>query len=507
MTGASVRPTTILIAALGGEGGGVLSKWVVEAAETANLWVQFTSVPGVAQRTGATTYYIEMLPRDEAADGRAPVMALLPSPGAVDVVVASELLEAGRAIQNGFVTPDCTTLIASTHRIYAIAEKSAMGDGRFDGENVMRAASQMAKRMLMADMGKLARQAGSVINAVLLGAMAGAKALPVPREAFEDAIRRGGIAVEENLAGFALGYDLAESSADAGVSDETPAPEARQAGDAPTQRVEQGFPEPARPILLEGVKRLIDYQDADYADVYLDRLQVVRDLDTPDRDYALTAETGRHLAVWMSFEDLIRVADLKTRPERMERVRREVQAAPGQPVTISEFLKPGVEEWCSVMPPWLARPLLTLAERTGVTKKLNVGMRLKTTTVLGFLPLWLVAKLRRWRRGTYRFRQEQAMIGQWLDQVMAAARADYALALEVADCARLVKGYGDTHHRGTRNFKLVMAALPSLIGRDDAAAQVKTLREAALANPEGGNLDQALERIGHPRQEIGMAAE
>lgn len=499
------RPTTILIAALGGEGGGVLSKWVVEAAEAANLWVQFTSVPGVAQRTGATTYYIEMLPRDDTADGKAPVMALLPSPGAVDVVVASELLEAGRAIQNGFVTPDCTTLVASTHRIYAIAEKSAMSDGRFDGDNVMRAAAQMAKRTLMADMGKLARQAGSVINAVLLGAMAGAKALPVPREAFEDAIRRGGIAVEENLAGFALGYDLAESRE--GVADDSSAPQAARPDGALIDRIEQGFPEQTRPILTEGVKRLVDYQDADYADDYLDRLQVVRDLDGPERDYALTSETGRNLALWMSFEDLIRVADLKTRPERMERVRREVHAAPDQPVTISEFLKPGVEEWCSVMPPWLARPLLALAERTGVTKKLNVGMRLKTTTVLGFLPLWLVAKLRRWRRGTYRFRQEQALIEQWLDQVLAAARADYDLALEVADCARLVKGYGDTHHRGTLNFKLVMAALPSLIGREDGAAQLKALREAALADPEGDGLNKALTRLGHSRPEIGMAAE
>ena len=58
----SDRPITILICALGGEGGGVLSEWLVEAALQAGYPVQSTSIPGVAQRTGATTYYVEIFP-------------------------------------------------------------------------------------------------------------------------------------------------------------------------------------------------------------------------------------------------------------------------------------------------------------------------------------------------------------------------------------------------------------------------------------------------------------
>ena len=49
----------------------------------------------------------------------------MPLPGDVDIVLASELMEAGRAVQRGLVTPDRTTLIASTHRVYSIAEKTA----------------------------------------------------------------------------------------------------------------------------------------------------------------------------------------------------------------------------------------------------------------------------------------------------------------------------------------------------------------------------------------------
>ena len=111
----TTRPLAVLVAALGGEGGGVLADWIVAAAQSAGLAVQLTSIPGVAQRTGATTYYIEVFPETNAAlAGKRPVFGLYPCPGDIDAMVASELLEAGRATENGFVTPDRTTLIAAT---------------------------------------------------------------------------------------------------------------------------------------------------------------------------------------------------------------------------------------------------------------------------------------------------------------------------------------------------------------------------------------------------------
>ena len=123
----SDRTVNIIIAALGGEGGGVLADWIISAATKAGYPIQSTSVPGVAQRTGATTYYLELFPRKWSdLNGARPILALTPTPGDIDLVVASELVEAGRAMQNGFVTPERTTLIASTSRIYAIGERTAM---------------------------------------------------------------------------------------------------------------------------------------------------------------------------------------------------------------------------------------------------------------------------------------------------------------------------------------------------------------------------------------------
>ena len=188
----TTRPLAVLVAALGGEGGGVLTDWIVHAAMKSDLPVQSTSIPGVAQRTGATTYYIEVFPQTNAAlGGKRPVFGLYPCPGDIDAMVASELLEAGRAAENGFVTPDRTTLIAATHRVYATIEKSAMGDGRADTARVLKAAHEMARRPILFDLTRDPRHRALPLNAVLLGALAGAGVLPIADDAFIGAIQIG----------------------------------------------------------------------------------------------------------------------------------------------------------------------------------------------------------------------------------------------------------------------------------------------------------------------------
>ena len=556
------RTWTVLIAALGGEGGGVLSSWLVDAASTDGRIVQATSVPGVAQRTGATTYYLEIGPRRAAGappgaspaipassttaaasvpispapggaashgaganPGAGRVMALLPTPGNVDLLVASELLEAGRAAQNGMITPERTTVIASTHRMFAIAEKSAMGDGRFNDERVRRAVRELSRRHVLTDLGKVARQAGTVLSSVLLGAIAGSGALPIPRERLRGAIERAGIAVEANQRGFDAGYRLFEDGADeadraaetGGGEDPNPALASDPAEPAPgsgapdrlppplAARLE-ALPAPVRALARMGLERTIDYQDARYGALYLDRIEGLlartaaapataaapSSPSSPEAGHGVVREAARQLALWMCFEDLIRVADLKTRRSRIERVRAEVRAKPGQPVAITEFLKPGVDEWCSVLPGWIARPVLRAADRGGWRRRLNVGLHVRTSSVSGFLLLWTLARLRRLRRVMHRFREEQARIEAWLGRVGEAYAASPALALEAAKCANLVKGYGETHERGTRSFERTMACLAACAAAPDPAASLRGLREAALADPDGGRLDTAI---------------
>jgi indolepyruvate ferredoxin oxidoreductase beta subunit len=489
------RPITILIAALGGEGGGVLADWIIAAATARDYPVQSTSIPGVAQRTGATTYYVEIYPAKISELGaKRPVMTLTPAPSYVDVMVASELLEAGRAMQNGFVTRDRTTLIASTHRIYTVAEKMHMGDGRFDSEVVLKAARALAKRAILFDMQAQASAAGTVISAVMFGALAGSGTLPLSRADCESAIRAGGKGAEASLKGFAAGFDAAGGSASGETG--TPAEKKRLSG---SERVRQTFPEETRAMLEEGAARCSGFQDRGYARLYLDRLEPIVNLDHAADGYKLTNETGRFLALWMCYEDVIRVADLKTRRSRFERVREEVRAKPHEPVHILEFLKPGVDELAAVLPRFLARPLKRLAEVSGLANKLNVGMHVKTTSVSGFLLLRLLAWLRPFRRHTSRWHEEQALIGRWLAAIAAAAKRDAGLALEIALCGRLIKGYGDTHQRAKGNFLRILDTLIEGDALSDDRARIDAIRkarEAALADPEGRKLEQSLETHG-----------
>ncbi|HZE60859.1 MAG TPA: indolepyruvate oxidoreductase subunit beta family protein [Burkholderiales bacterium] len=489
------RPIAILIAALGGEGGGVLADWIIAAASARDYPVQSTSIPGVAQRTGATTYYVEIYPAKISELGaRRPVMTLTPAPCHVDVMVASELLEAGRAMQNGFVTRERTTLIASTHRVYTVAEKMQMGDGRFDSEVVLNAARELAKRAILFDMQAQASASGTVISAVMFGALAGSATLPLSRVDCETAIRSGGKGAEASLRGFAAGFDAAAGSA----SGKTVTAAART-GLTASERVRQTFPEETRAMLEEGAARCAGFQDRGYARLYLDRLEPIVNLDHAADSYRLTNETGRFLALWMCYEDVIRVADLKTRRSRFERVRGEVQAKPHEPVRIIEFLKPGVDELTAVLPRFLARAVKALAQVSGFADKLNIGMHVKTTSVSGFLALRFLAWLRPLRPLTSRWHEEQALIGRWLAAIATAAKRDVGLALEIALCGRLIKGYGDTHRRAKGNFLRILDTLVEGDALSDDRARIEAIRkarEAALADPEGRKLELSLETHG-----------
>jgi indolepyruvate ferredoxin oxidoreductase, beta subunit len=497
------RPITILIAALGGEGGGVLTNWIVSAAQRQGFPVQSTSIPGVAQRTGATTYYIEIvpLPWRELGERRA-VLALAPGIGDVDLVVASELMEAGRCVADGFVTRDRTSMIASSNRSYLVVEKIAMADGRYDQERLLKAVADNAKDVLLLDLDELSKQSGAMVNAVMLGTIAGSAQLPIPVDAFEAAIRHDAKAVESNLRGFRAGLEAARAGAR--PQRVQTADKRSSAGAISLAALEQdstAMPALARDIVIEGARRLATYQDLAYARLYFDRLAAIRDADArANAGGKLLRETARHLAVRMSYEDVIRVAEAKIDPGRLARIEKEMGVKPGEPYIVVEFLKPGIEEMCQVLPVWLARAILNFSERRGWLQRVHWGMQINSTSVLGYLRFLMLAKLKRWRPKSYRFHEEQAAIASWLRLIVEAAKVSPELALEVAECARLIKGYGDTHKRGTGNYREIetRVILPALAGRMPARAgadAVASARTAALVDPEGESLKRCLAEI------------
>jgi indolepyruvate ferredoxin oxidoreductase, beta subunit len=202
-------PITLLICALGGEGGGVLTQWLVDIAQQAGYPVQSTSIPGVAQRTGATTYYLEVFPLPQSQLGaRRPVFSLNPVPGALDAIVSSELLETARQIGNGMSSPERTLVISSSSRTFTTQERMQLADGRTDSAELLKVLRAFSREHQVFDMGAVAREAGTVVSAVMLGAIAGSGLLPFTREQYEAVVRESGGGAAASLRGFARAFEI-----------------------------------------------------------------------------------------------------------------------------------------------------------------------------------------------------------------------------------------------------------------------------------------------------------
>jgi indolepyruvate ferredoxin oxidoreductase beta subunit len=437
----------------------------------------------------------------EAAD-ESPVDALSPSAVDVEILIASELMEVGRSIIRGFVTPDRTVLIGSTHRALAVSEKMAPGDGIADADEVVAAVEIAAQQLILADMDRLAVDQGSVISSSLFGALAGSGALPFPREAFEDAIRASGKGVDASLRAFNAGFDAAVNG---GVEEEVETAVAQPALRGPAAEMQtwetlvgraRALPEPVQQMALAGLTKVVDFQDCAYGATYLDRLDAVIARDSAAQDWQLGATAAKYIANAMAYDDIIRVADLKTRAPRLDRIRQEMGAKEANLVELTEFFHPRAEEVASLMPArmgakWEANP----KRMALLTRLFGKGRRLRTHTLRAFLMLHFLGGLKGYRMKTRRHEVEVAHLESWLSESLAMVEHDYALAVEILKNRRLVKGYSDTHARGLTKFGTVMGAVSLLKGREDAAAWMSRLREAALQDPEGKALEGALRTV------------
>ena len=495
----------LAVFAVGGQGGGVLCNWIVNVAERNGYRAQATSIAGVAQRTGATIYYVEMAPDH----GRTPVFALAPSAGDVDILVAAEMMESGRALIRGLVTPDRTILITSTHRMLAMSEKTVPGDGTADSLPVIEQGQARSKRYIAFDMEQIAVTSGSVISASLFGALAGSAALPFSRESFEETIRAAGRGVATSLKAFEVAFSTARE-AQPKLEGTTEKEQTRQytvQGPVLQRRNWQQLmarcaelPSAVQPMALAGCQSVADFQDVDYVIEYLEQLEAMVHEDGlhggAARDYGLSVAAAKYIANAMVYDDVIRVADLKTRATRFSRIRNEFSVGDDSVLQLTEFLHPGAQEVCAMFPVRLGR----LVERSPrlfnwLDRMINRGRRIRTDKVIGFMQLYLIAGLRRWRRRLLRHAVEQQHMQTWLGSVLQTLPGDYDLAVEMLRCRRLVKGYSDTHARTLSKFDRVMAAAIDLRDSANAADWVRRLCTAAMREENEGALEEVLHAI------------
>lgn len=506
-----MKSISLLICALGGEGGGVLTEWLVEVARHAGHAAQATSIPGVAQRTGATTYYLEVFPVPIAQlAGRRPVFSLNPVPGALDAMVSSELLETARQVGNGMASPDRTLVVTSSARTFTTQERMQLGDGRTDAADLLKLVGEFSRAHQVFDMNALAKEAGTVVSAVMLGAIAGSGLFPFRREDYEAVVKAGGKGAEASLRGFAKAYALvSQGRTQADYLAQVLAPPTPAAAQVPHLASAAEFPAPVQELFSLGYQRLVDYQDRGYADLYVQRLRQVlaaeREADPRGtHGFATTKEMARWLALWMAFDDIVRVADLKSRASRWTRVRGEVKAGEHDLLKVYDHFKPGVPEFAALLPHALAHRLSAWDHRRVARGRAPWAMPLKIGThgVVGMAGLRVLAAMKWLRPRGSRFALEQKMIEQWLAGVVQGTQRAWDLGHEIALCGRLIKGYGSTNERGKDNLLHVLEHLAHGGVPLDAAQAIRIAREAALADDAGKALDAALVQHGAPPRPV-----
>jgi indolepyruvate ferredoxin oxidoreductase beta subunit len=522
------QPVSILLCALGGEGGGVLANWLIDVARLADYPAQATSIPGVAQRTGATTYYLEIYPiqRTELA-GRTPVLGLNPLPGRLDALVSSELLETARQIANGLASNDRTCVISSSSRTLTTAEKMVMGDGRQDDGALMGVIAENSLRHHVLDMARVCQETGTLVSAVMLGAIAASGLLPFSRALYESVLAGKSAAAKASLHGFEMAFDhVSKQKEQAKYLEKVWSPSisqlepisAKQDDNSdfnarvrvPTQILEE-FPADMRKVLALAYNRVAKYQGQAYAQLLIERLRKIKQQenggDSPNGSCPVTAESTRWLALWMAYDDIIQVAFLKSRAHRWQRVSEEVKLQEGELLKIYDHFKPGVPELAAMLPVSWAQALLKWDKQRIANGKgpWSMPIKLARHSVSGMLSLRFLSLLRVFRPYGHRYITEQALIEEWLSGIGRAFSVSPLLALEVARCGQLIKGYGSTNERGKENLLHILHTVCVPNSAKSVAEQISAvaqIRKAALQDEAGQQLDQALMLHGAPARPI-----
>lgn len=465
----------VLIPAVGGQGGGVLTEWLVQAFFIEGYDVQGISLPGLSQRGGSTVYYLEGFPASEAG-GKQIIFAQFPVPGDVDIIIAQEFLELGRALELGYGS-DKTTIVTSTHRIYSTLEKMPIGSGIYSDENLRKIATAFSSGLIELDALRLSKENGMdelAVNAILLGALSASGAMPFDKASYIKAIEQVGVAVKTNVRAFEVGWNYVSSKKKPDTN-KKPAvvwesfirERADKFGESDREeylarisRLETVYPANLREILAESVYRLIDYQGTQYADRYLEHIKAIYEIDYSAKGGGakLTEYFARNLALLMSFEDGIRVAELKIRSDRFKRIKEEMRLRDDQVYKVIDYLKPDSEEIYGLLPYVFVAPFVRLTE-SRIFKKiwrkkkpLTFGQTPTTTSFTGFVRLWFLTKMKFMRPLSYRYRKEHRLIKKYIESVRYYSTLDYKLGTLVAKSADMVKGYGKVRRRTISAF-------------------------------------------------------
>ena len=459
----------ILIPAVGGQGGGVLTEWLLQAFEAEQYDVQSISLPGLAQRGGSTTYYLEAYP---LAEGEDVIFSQFPVPGDVDLIVSQEFLELGRVLEKGYGSEN-TVIISSTHRMYSTEEKLPIASGIYEDEKLFEFANEFSNLFIGLNVLSLAKQNGMnelASNAILLGALSASGALPIGKESYERAIEKAAVSVNSNLKAFEIGFNhVVENNSAGKLQNTNPEPDYDELNYINPSDIEKInglkkelfalYPEYLRPFIEEALYRLTDYQGFWYAELFTEKIKNFLEIESKNsnQDFKISEYIIKNLALLMTYEDGIRVSELKVRDRRFERIKKDMQISDDQIFEVIDYLKPEADEIYGLMPDIVVRPLVYFfnAPVFGFLHKrgpVTVEQKPETTTFFGFLRMWMLSKIKFMRPSSYRYKNEWQTIDLYISSVDKFASLDYSLGLSIANSGSIIKGYGRVRRRTRDSF-------------------------------------------------------
>jgi len=465
-----VKLIKILIPAVGGQGGGLLTEWLLQAFETEEYDVQSISLPGLAQRGGSTTYYLEAYPLTE---DEGVIFSQFPVPGDVDLILSQEFLELGRMLERGYGSEN-TVIISSTHRMYSTEEKLPITSGIYEDEKLIEFAKEFSKKFIGLNALNLAKQNGMnelASNAILFGALSASNALPLSKESFLKAIEKTAVSVKSNLQAFETGFNnVIESHILDSSSNAVPEPtydEINYLNPSDIEKINDlksdlfdAYPEYLWPFIEEALFRQADYQGFWYAELFVERIKKILKIEVqnPEEDFKMSEYVIKNLALLMTYEDGIRVSELKVRDKRFERIKKDMQISDDQIFEVIDYLKPEADEIYGLMPDFIVRPVLFFLsssifrtfQRSG--RPVAVAQKPVTTSFFGYLRIWTLSKMKFMRPSSYRYKNEQKTIDLYLESAEKFGKLDYKLGFSIAKSGSIIKGYGRVRRRTRDSF-------------------------------------------------------
>jgi hypothetical protein len=245
-----------------------------------------------------------------------------------------------------------------------------------------------------------------------------------------------------------------------------------------------------KPVVVECVHQLVDYQGTGYAHLYLDRLK--RFVGRRNVDDALLTAIARLMAMRMSYDDPIRMAQRKLAEVEIRQNR-------PQDTFADDVRKLRLDEMVASLPGMVADPVLAILEWKGWLH-MPVTRRFSTESRWSIRRLRIEASLRRWRLHSVRYAQERVWVERWLHMIDRSLTKRPEAVFAIVETATMVQGYGHPYRQGLADWHLIIDGLakPSFDGTlklPDLAEAIAEARAAAMPDPRQASLNRTIAAI------------